>query len=95
MNYVRASDDGIEILEKLQISVRLMNEIHAVRLKGVRGASTQPGLLRTEQVWIGPLNTPIKDARFIPPPAPLVRDLLLDLEHFVNEVAELPPLVQC
>ena len=81
-NYVQALDRGMEMLEDLPISLRLINQLHAVLMRGVRGEETRPGELRDEQVWIGPPGTPIQEARYIPPPADLVRDLLLDWEAF-------------
>ena len=93
-NYVQALDRGMEMLEDLPISLRLINQLHAVLMRGVRGEETRPGELRDEQVWIGPPGTPIQEAR-IPPPADLVRDLLLDWERFANESNTLPALFRC
>ncbi len=95
-NYVRALEHALVLLESLPISLRLVNEAHRVLMEGVRGEGKRPGELRDSQVYIAPLGTPIAQARFIPPPPQLVRDLLLDWEHFVNEQPpDLPPLVQC
>lgn len=94
-NYVQALDHGLSLLDELPISVRLMNQVHSVLMRGVRGGEMRPGELRNEQVWIGPPGTPIEDARYVPPPASLVRDLLLDWEQFVNEPGALPALFQC
>ena len=94
-NYVQALDRGMEMLEDLPISLRLINQLHAVLMRGVRGEETRPGELRDEQVWIGPPGTPIQEARYIPPPADLVRDLLLDWERFANESNALPDLFRC
>ena len=94
-NYVQALDHGMELLKDLPISLRLINQSHAVLMTGVRGEETRPGELRDEQVWIGPPGTPIQEARYIPPPADLVRDLLLDWERFANESNTLPALFQC
>ena len=94
-NYVRAAERGIELLDKLPISVRFVNELHSVLLRAVRGEAKRPGELRSGPVWIGPSGTPIEDARYVPPPADQVRDLLEDWEHFVNDDSGLPPLVQC
>ena len=94
-NYVRAMEHGLETLNRLPLSLRLINELHSVLLKGARGQERRPGELRSRQVWIGSPGTPIETARFIPPPAELVRDLLFDWEQFVNEDLEMPPLVQC
>ena len=94
-NYVQALDHGLDLLEELPISVRLINQVHSVLMSGVRGGERRPGELRDGQVWIGPFGTPIEEARYIPPPPGLVRDLLFDWERFVNESDALPALFQC
>lgn len=94
-NYVQALEDGLALLEALPISLRLINQVHSVLMTGVRGGERRPGELRNEQVWIGPPGTPIQEARYVPPPAGLVRELLLDWERFVNESDALPALFQC
>ena len=95
INYVHALERGLELLKALPLSVRLFNEIHQVLMQGVRGRERHPGELRTEQVWIGTEGTLIGDARFVPAPPDQVRDLLTDLEVFLNEDLEMPPLVRC
>ncbi len=96
VNYIKALETGLESLNHLPISVRLVNKMHAELLKGVRGGGRRLGALRSEQVWIGSEGTQIGDARFVPPPADLVRDLMLDWEKFVNEdIPTMPPLIQC
>ena len=94
-NYVRALDHGLNLLEELPISVRLINKVHSDLMMGVRGGEKRPGELRDEQVWIGAPAAPIEEAHYIPPPGNLVRDLLFDWERFVNECETLPPLFQC
>ncbi len=94
-NYIRAVETGLELLDELPISLRLVNQLHERLLRGVRGREKQPGVLRSEQVWIGSEGTSIGDPRFIPPPASYIRELMLDWEHFVNESGKVPPLIQC
>jgi Fic family protein len=93
-NYVRALEHGLARLAELPISVRLLNEVHAKLLEGVRGEDRMPGELRNRQVWISELGTTMEEARFVPPPASAVRDLLGDLETFLNEDLQMPPLIQ-
>lgn len=95
VNYIRALEYGLSRLEELPVCVRLANEMHAILLKGVRGKEKTPGTLRSKQVWIGSEGTTIEEARFIPPPANLIRDLLTDWERFLNEDLEIPPLIRC
>ena len=95
VNYVNALEYGIERLNTLPISFRLVNELHELLLAGVGGEDMRPGHFRTTQVWIGAPGSDILDARFIPPPPERLRDLFFEWESFVNESHSLPPLVRC
>lgn len=68
LNYVRAMTRGLELLREIPVSLRLVRELHAVLLEGVRGGRDRPGEFRTEQNYIGSATAPIADARFVPPP---------------------------
>ena len=94
-NYVRALERGLDLLDDMPISHRLMNEVHSVLMRGVRGEDKRPGELRTTQNWTVAPGTPIEEARYVPPPPNLVRDLVYDLESFANENLEIPPLIKC
>ena len=95
VNYVVALEYGIERLNSLPISFRLVNELHERLLAGVRGQDKRLGEFRRQQVWIGVPNSPIGEARFIPPPTEYLRDLFHEWERFVNEDTDAPPLVRC
>ena len=94
INYVRAMETGLIRLASLPVSTRLIREMHAVILAGVRGRERQPGELRTTQNWIGPTGATIETATFVPPPPDQLPDLLGDLERFIHEQPKTPPLVQ-
>ena len=94
INYVRAMETGLHRLSTLPLSTRLIREMHAVILAGVRGRERQPGELRTTQNSIGPPGASIATATFVPPPPDEVGALLDDLERFVHEPPGTPPLVQ-
>jgi Fic family protein len=68
VNYVRAMNHGLERLPDLPLSLRLLREIHAELMKGVRGGEKSPGEFRTSQNWIGGRGSSLRDAAFIPPP---------------------------
>ena len=93
-NYVRAMNHGLARLSELPVSVRLIREIHAELMQGVRGGRLQPGELRTSQNWIGPAGCTLTTATFVPPPPHEVSRVLGDLERFLHQDADLPPLVQ-
>jgi Fic family protein len=94
VNYVRAMEIGLQRLETLPLSTRLIREMHSVLLAGVRGRERQPGELRSTQNWIGSAGATVEDAVFVPPPPSEIAELLTDLEYFVHEDPQLPPLVQ-
>src|SRR5947207_4417178 len=94
INYVRAMNHGLARLPELPVSVRLIREIHAELLHGVRGGRLQPGALRTSQNWIGPAGCTLTTATFVPPPHQAVPEALGDLETFLHAHDELPPLVK-
>lgn len=94
INYVRAMKRGLERLHELPVSVRLVREIHAELMQGVRGSRLQPGELRQSQNWIGPAGCTLNTASFVPPPAHEVPGALGDLEKFLHEENGLPPLVK-
>src|SRR5712691_9127018 len=76
----------------LPLSTRLLNEAHHRLMKGVRGASKQPGELRRSQNWIGGARP--SDAIFVPPPPQELARLLSDLEKYIPRDDDLPPLVR-
>ena len=94
VNYVRAMNHGLARLEELPVSVRLVREIHAELLRGVRGGRLTPGELRRSQNWIGPAGCTLNTATFVPPPHEEVPQALGDLERFLHADDDLPPVVK-
>jgi Fic family protein len=93
-NYVRALDHGLSRLDTLPVSLRLLCEIHAKLMEGVRGERLIPGDFRREQNLIGaPGDTP-QTASFVPPPAPQMREALDAFEKFLHARSDLPPLAR-
>ncbi len=94
VNYVTAMRWGLERLDELPLSTRLVCEMHRRLMAGVRGRELAPGELRTSQNWIGPPGSTIETAQFVPPPPEELPALLADWERFAHEDTELPLLVQ-
>jgi len=93
-NYVRAIEYGLRRLDELPLSLRLIRELHAILMEGVRGEQATPGEFRQSQNWIGALGCSLSEATFVPPPVPEMRDALAQLERFLHTDTNLPPLVQ-
>jgi Fic family protein len=94
INYVRALNYGINRLAELPVSIRLIREIHAELMRGVRGGQLAPGELRTSQNWIGPPGCTLAEATFVPPPPHEVPQALADLEKYLHAEKLPPPLIQ-
>jgi Fic family protein len=95
LNAERAITHAIKAVfdEKRTIGSNLLCQLHSVLLQGVRGQE-QAGRFRDRQVYIGNEREGIERARFVPPPALFVRDLMDDLDRFIREPGDLPELVQ-
>ncbi|WP_165401396.1 Fic family protein [Herbihabitans rhizosphaerae] len=93
--YLNASRKGLELIESLPITQRLIVEVHKVLMSGVRGSERQPGTIRTSPVWIGTGTHRLEDAHYVAPAPQHIGDLLTDWEKFVNEPSRIPVLVRC
>jgi Fic family protein len=76
----------------LPLSMRLIHGVHRRLMKGVRGASKQPGEVRRSQNWVG--GTRPSNAAYVPPPPEEVPRLLGELERYIHVEDSLPPLVR-
>ncbi len=94
LNYMDAMEEGLTRLSNLPFSLRLVRNMHAVLLRGVRGRERQPGEVRVSQNWIGPLGSTLETASFVPPPPGELAALLSDWERFVHENRTISVLVQ-
>jgi Fic family protein len=92
-NYVLALEEGVKLLERLPLSLRLVKDLHRVLMKGVRGDSAAPGEFRRIQNWIGPRGATLATARYVPPPPNEVPGCLAAWEKYMHE-RDLPPLLQ-
>jgi Fic family protein len=94
VNYVRAMNQGLDRLQTLPVSVRLIREIHAELVQGVRGSHLTPREFRRSQNWIGAAGVGIADASFVPPPPSVVPEALADLERFLHAQDDMPLLIK-
>ena len=76
----------------LPLSVRLLNEAHKRLMRGVRGASKQPGEIRRSQNWIG--GSRPGNAIYVPPPSSKLAPLLSAFEKYIHADDRLPKLVR-
>ena len=77
-------------------TLRLLREIHAELMQGVRGGDKSPGEFRTSQNRIGGGGSTLRDASFNPPPPHELMAALGQFEVFLHEARDtVPLLVRC
>jgi Fic family protein len=93
-NYVAAMQHGLRRIKGgFPLSLRLIREIHAILLRGGRGANKTPGEFRRSQNWIG--GSRPGNASFVPPPPERMMECLDLFERFLHdEKHKLPVLVE-
>ena len=94
VNYVNAVNYAIERLKTLPLCNRLLKELHAKLLEGVRGSDKTPGEFRKSRNWIGAANCALEDARYIPPNVDDMQDSMDALEKYLNEGDDYDSLVR-
>lgn len=95
VNYIKALHYGMDRLNSLPMSLKLIKELHAILLDGVRGAEKTPGEFRRTQNWIGAPGCTLKTASFIPPSPAEALKAMGDLELYMHENSALPELINC
>lgn len=94
-NYINALNHGLARRAEIPVCLRLIREIHAVLMQGVRGQNLAPGEFRRSQVFIGSTGGRIEDATYVPPPPGQELDRALGaFEEFLHKGSPLPELVR-
>jgi Fic family protein len=84
VNYRQAMSAAIEELTQRPLSLNLMLRMHFILMDSVRGRDKRRGEFRREQNRIGPPDTPIERAIYVPPPFPALAELLDNLERYLH-----------
>ena len=87
-NYGRALRLRRDGVNTLPLSLRLIRDLHAVLMDGVRGSDQTPGEFRRIQNQIG------KPARFVPPPPQYLDETLNAFENYFHTEDGFDPLVR-
>lgn len=84
-NYIAALNHGLRRLRQdgFPLSLRLLREMHAILLRGGRGAHKQPGEFRRQQNWVGGRSP--ATASFVPPPPDRLPECLDAFERFLHD----------
>lgn len=94
INYVKAVQFALNRRNDLPLCNRLLREVHAVLMEGVRGEDKNPGEFRRSQNWIGPKGCSLKEARYIPPNVEDMIVAMSDLEKYMNYSEQYDPLIR-
>lgn len=94
LNYVKALEYGLERLESLPVSLRLIRELHQRLVQGVRGQYATPGDFRRSQNWIGKPGCLLNEAEFVPPPEKEMLEALNAFEKYLHSEDSHPPLIR-
>ena len=95
-NYVRALNFGVQQLDAIPFSLRLVRELHRVLMTGVRGQNRSPGEFRQIQNYVGATGTNESTAIYVPPPVPQMHIALDAWERFAHDERHvIPELVRC
>ncbi len=90
-NYVNATEKGVELLDTYPISVGLVSHLQEILVRGTSSEAYDSGGLRQRQVYIGPRNRPISEARYVPPPEGMILvEGMSDWEKWVNTASDVP-----
>lgn len=84
LNYVEAMNHGLRRLKAIPVSLRLIRELHAKLMKGVRGHHEQPGEFRRSQNFIAHHGATIEEARYVPPPVREMHEALDRFEKYLH-----------
>ena len=84
MSYRLAMSAAVEELVKRPLSLTLLLRSHSILMDSVRGRDKRRGEFRREQNWIGPPNTPLENATYVPPPYAALAGLLDNFERYLH-----------
>ena len=84
LNYLNALKLGEDLLKTLPLCTRVFLRLHEEILNNSRGGNRAPGEYRKIQNFIGPTQK-IEDATYIPPEPHLVKELINNLEEYMND----------
>jgi Fic family protein len=77
----------VNALRDLPLSQRVIRDAHRVLMQGVRGENRTPGEFRRVPNWIGSAGCRVEQARFVPPGADRVPELMSAWERYLHTEA--------
>lgn len=84
INYRSALSYGERQMADRPFNLKLLKEMHAILMDGVRGQYKRRGEFRRQQIHIGPPDSSMEEATYIPPPYLKLSDLLDNWERYYH-----------
>lgn len=95
LNYVRAADQALELIQTKPICLNVIAPLQATLVQGPRGDSWDRGRLRESNVYIGERSKGIESSRFVPPPSGYVLiEGVSDWEKWIHRDDDYPLLIK-
>lgn len=93
-NYIKAMNYGIKRIvdDDFPLASRLIRELHAILLEGVRGDHKTPGEFRMSQNFIG--GSMPSNAVYVPPAVCDLDEAMNDFDKFINSHNDVPSLIR-
>lgn len=87
LNYIKALDESLNMMEaeNLPLVNRVILKAHEALMLSAEDNKASPGQFRKQPVRVGDL---------VPPPAQDISNLMGNLEKYINEPSDLPPLIK-
>ncbi|MDO8470894.1 MAG: Fic family protein [bacterium] len=94
-NYEQAMLNGLKLLKQYPLNNFLIRSIHKTLMSHVRGKDKYPGQFRPDNVYIGQKGTNIDAARYVPPDATHIPQLMDDFERYLSQKGNTNILIMC
>lgn len=86
LNYVVAAEEAFSWIDERPLTTGLIENLQRILVQGTPGEYSDAGRIRDRQVFIGPKDAPIDEARFVP--APFGDQLRAGFEEWIRWVNE-------
>lgn len=93
-NLRNALEYGLEHLETLPLSGRIIKDMHWIAMQGEHNEKKYPGEFRMSPIWIGDDRDTLATAPFVPPSPDDMQKAFYDLEEYINAEDDVNPLIK-
>lgn len=93
-NLLKALDYGLNNLDRLPLSGRLIKDLHWIAMQGEHNEKKYPGEFRTSPIWMGSEKDSLSTAPFVPPSPDDMLTAFYQLEQYINTDDGIHPLIK-